>query len=281
MIQKMKQIESIYMARIPGGAHFLFVNNVCERAEADAKVKVGAKAELEALRATRDEEDAALALSRKSLLSDTIREADNRRERLYVTLRNIVKAYPVEAEAAAAQRLVQLLKDYAINPRMQRDAETGLMVHLLDDLAGRYATDVATLHIGPLVKALAEVNELLRDTTDRRANERSAHVAGRLKKARKAADRAYRAFVRKVNALAVVSSAEDYAAFIDYVNTEVAHYRREVIPPRKKKEAPLEADPTSAPAVRGSRRGRERTRQPRNALRRRLRPSRRDTPLRP
>ena len=251
MIQKMKQIESIYMARIPGGAHFLFVNNVCERAEADAKVKAGAKAELEALCATRDEESAALALSRKSLLSDTIREADNRREQLYITLRNIVKAYrtfPVEAEAEAARRLMQLLKDYSINPRMQRDAETGLMVHLLDDLAGRYATDIATLHIGPLVKALAEVNELLRDTTDRRANERSAHVAGRLKKARKAADRAYRAFVRKVNALSVVGGAEDYAAFIDYVNVEVAHYRREVIPPRKKKSALLEAEVTSAPA---------------------------------
>lgn len=248
MIQKMKQIESIYMARIPGGAHFLFVNNVCERAEADAKVKVGAKAELEALCATRDEESAALALSRKSLLSDTIREADNRREQLYITLRNIVKAYrtfPVEAEAKAARRLMQLLKDYSINPRMQRDAETGLLVHLLDDLAGPYAADVATLRIAPLVLALAEVNELLRNTTDRRADERSAHVAGRLKKARKAADRAYREFVRKVNALAVVDGAEDYAAFIDYVNVEVAHYHREVIPPRKKKNAPL--DDASAP----------------------------------
>ena len=249
MIQKVKQIESIYMARIPGGAHFLFVNNVCERAEADAKIKVGAKAELEALRATRDEEDAALALSRKSLLSDTIREADKRREQLYITLRNIAKAYrtfPVEAEAAAARRLVQLLKDYAINPRMQRDAETGLMVHLLDDLAGRCAADVATLRLGPLVDALKEVNEQLRSTTERRSDERSAYVVGRLKKARKEADRAYSALVRKVNALAVVGRAEDYAAFIDYVNTEVAHYRHEVIPPRKKKEAPLEADPTSA-----------------------------------
>ena len=255
MIQKMKQIESIYMARIPGGAHFLFVNNVCERAEADAKVKVGAKAELEALRATCDEESAALALSRKSLLSDTIRETDNRRERLYVTLRNIVKAYrtfPVEAEAKAARRLMQLLKDYSINPRMQRDAETGLLVHLLDDLAGQYAADVATLRIGPLVEALKAVNEQLRSTTERRSDERSAYVVGRLKKARKAVDRAYREFVRKVNALAVVGRAEDYAAFIDYVNTEVAHYRREVIPSRKKKEALLEADPTSAPADSGA-----------------------------
>ena len=251
MIQKMKQIESIYMARIPGGAHFLFVNNVCERAEADAKIKVGAKAELEALRATRDEEDAALALSRKSLLSDTIREADKRREQLYITLRNIAKAYrnyPVESEAAAARRLVQLLKDYALNPRMQRDAETGLMVHLLDDLAGRCAADVATLRLGPLVDALKEVNEQLRSTTERRSD----YVVGRLKKARKEADRAYSALVRKVNALAVVGRAEDYAAFIDYVNTEVAHYRREVIPSRKKKEALLEADPTSAPADSGA-----------------------------
>ena len=77
-------------------------------------------------------------------------------------------------------------------------------------------------------------------------------MVGRLKKARKEADRAYSALVRKVNALAVVGRVEDYAAFIDYVNTEVAHYRREVIPSRKKKEAPLEADPTSAPADSGA-----------------------------
>ena len=77
-------------------------------------------------------------------------------------------------------------------------------------------------------------------------------MAGRLKKARKAADRAYREFVRKVNALSIVGGAEDYAAFIDYVNTEVAHYRREVIPLRKKKEAALEADSTSAPADSGA-----------------------------
>ena len=147
---------------------------------------------------------------------------------------------------------MQLLKDYALNPRMQRDAETGLMVHLLDDLAGRCAADVATLRLGPLVDALKEVNEQLRSTTERRSDERSAYVVGRLKKARKEADRAYSALVRKVNALAVVGRAEDYAAFIDYVNTEVAHYRREVIPPRKKKEAPLEADPTSAPTDSGA-----------------------------
>ena len=39
----------------------------------------------------------------------------------------------------------------------------------------------------------------------------------------------YRVLVKMVNALALVFGEKDYTAFIDYVNTEVAHYKREVI----------------------------------------------------
>ena len=52
---------------------------------------------------------------------------------------------------------------------------------------------------------------------------------GALKTARTASDNAYRALVKMVNALALVFGEKDYTAFIDYVNTEITHYKREVL----------------------------------------------------
>lgn len=44
-----------------------------------------------------------------------------------------------------------------------------------------------------------------------------------------------------VNALALVFGEKDYTAFIDYVNTEITHYKREVL-----------GQKTSAPSTSGS-----------------------------
>ena len=47
-----------------------------------------------------------------------------------------------------------------------------------------------------------------------------------------------------VNALALVFGEKDYTAFIDYVNTEVTHYKREVI--GQKAKAPSTSGGSSA-----------------------------------
>ena len=54
-------------------------------------------------------------------------------------------------------------------------------------------------------------------------------TVGALKTSRKASDDAYRMLVKMVNALAMIEGEADYAAFIDYVNTEIVHYKREVL----------------------------------------------------
>lgn len=54
-------------------------------------------------------------------------------------------------------------------------------------------------------------------------------TVGALKTARTASDDAYRALVKMVNALALVFGEKDYTSFIDYVNTEITHYKREVL----------------------------------------------------
>ena len=65
-----------------------------------------------------------------------------------------------------------------------------------------------------------------------------------LKTARTASDNAYRALVKMVNALALVFGEKDYTAFIDYVNTEITHFKREVM--GQKATAPSTSGSSSA-----------------------------------
>ena len=57
--------------------------------------------------------------------------------------------------------------------------------------------------------------------------EHTGIVKGALKAARTATETAYRELVKMTNALFLGKA--DYTNFIDYVNTEISHYKQEVI----------------------------------------------------
>lgn len=69
----------------------------------------------------------------------------------------------------------------------------------------------------------------IRTLTATRTDERMAKAVSALKASRKASDEAYRQLVKFVNAYALIEGDSKYLSFIDYVNTEIVHYKREVI----------------------------------------------------
>lgn len=93
----------------------------------------------------------------------------------------------------------------------------------------RYANEVQTLSLGAFVTALKAANEKVRTLTATRTDERMTKIVGTLKASRKASDEAYRLLVKYVNAYALIEGDEKYLNFIDYVNTEIVHYKREAI----------------------------------------------------
>lgn len=228
----MKEIYDINIQRMNNGAHFTFVSNILARAEADTAVKGKAADQVNNLKAAVSAEDEALKISQKSLLTDEIAKADNDRDALYAGYKKAVEAFlamPIADMAQAAKVLAQHIKDYKINTADQLDKETGLLVNFITDLEDKYAAQVAKLGLTAFVTNLKEANERVRTLTLQRTNEKMGVTAGALKAARTASDTAYRALVKMVNALALVLGEKDYTAFIDYVNTEVTHYKREVI----------------------------------------------------
>ena len=228
----MKEIYDINIQRMNNGAHFTFVSNILARAEADTAVKEKASELVSNFKTAVSAEDEALKISQKSLLTDEIAKADNDRDALYAGYKKAVEGFlamPIADMAQAAKILSQHIKDYKINTADQLDKETGLLVNFITDLEDKYATQVAKLGLTAFVTNLKEANERVRTLTLQRTNEKIGITVGALKTARTASDDAYRALVKMVNALALVFGEKDYTAFIDYVNTEVTHYKREVI----------------------------------------------------
>ena len=240
----MKEIYDINIQRMNNGAHFTFVSNILARAEADTAVKGKASELVSNFKAAVAAEDEALKISQKSLLTDEIAQADSDRDALYAGYKKAVEGFlamPIADMAQAAKILSQHIKDYKINTADQLDKETGLLVNFITDLEDKYSAQVAKLGLTAFVTNLKEANERVRMLTLQRTNEKMGVTVGALKVARTASDDAYRALVKMVNALALVFGEKDYTAFIDYVNTEVAHYKREVL-----------GQKTSAPSTSGS-----------------------------
>ena len=240
----MKEIYDINIQRMNNGAHFTFVSNILARAEADTAVKGKASELVSNFKTAVSAEDEALKISQKSLLTDEIAKADSERDALYAGYKKAVEGFlamPIADMAQAAKILSQHIKDYKINTAGQLDKETGLLVNFISDLEDKYAAQVAKLGLTAFVTNLKEANERVRTLTLQRTNEKIGITVGALKTARTASDDAYRALVKMVNALALVFGEKDYTAFIDYVNTEITHYKREVL-----------GQKTSAPSTSGS-----------------------------
>ena len=228
----MKEIQTFAPSHMNNAAHFLFVSNVADRAEKDATVAEKCAAQVQALRAAVTAEDENLQLSAKSLITDKIADVDRLRDQLYAGYKKAVGGYanfPVAEMAEAAKILNQHIKDYKIDTQAQLDKETGLLVNFIQDLEGKFAEQVKTLSLTAFVEKLKAANEDVRDLTAQRTDERSAKTAGALKTARAASDEAYKMLVQHVNARALIESDDAYGAFIDYANTEIEHFKKEVL----------------------------------------------------
>ena len=228
----MTEINSIAMERLNNGAHFLYVSDVLARAEADNKIANKLGVQVAALKSAVAQEDTALNTSQKSLVTDEIAKADDERDAVYSSYKSAVESFinmPIENLAKAARTLAQHIKDYNINTKMQMDKETGLLVNFIDDLESKFADEVAALNLNVFVTTMKEANERVRRLTAERTEERMTKTVGVMKESRKASDEAYRLLVKFVNAHALIEGETDYADFINYVNTEIVHYKREVI----------------------------------------------------
>ena len=235
----MIDIQKVDLVGMNNGAHYEFMKVVSDRfaAETTLSTNASAKKAMEALTAALKEEDRCLVISRRNLITDDIRAADKTRDDIFRSLRKAINGFtdaPVADVAKAGKVLKQCVADYAINPAMQLDRETGLLHNFIADLETKHAAEVAklglTLYVAPLKEANAKVEQFIVDRT----TAQSVIAAGELRAARLATDAAYRHLVKFVNALAMVSGTTDYDALAKFLNEHIDRYKHEVLPKKKK-----------------------------------------------
>ena len=226
----MIDIQKVDLVGMNNGAHYEFMKVVNDRfaAETTLSTNTSAKKAMEALTTALKEEDRCLVISRRNLITDDIREADKTRDDIFRSLRKAINGFtdaPVADVAKAGKVLKQCVVDYAINPAMQLDRETGLLHNFIADLETKHAAEVAklglTLYVAPLKEANAKVEQFIVDRT----TAQSVIAAGELRAARLATDAAYRHLVKFVNALAMVSGTTDYDALAKFLNEHIDRYK--------------------------------------------------------
>ena len=231
--------KKVDLVGMNNGAHYEFMKVVNDRfaAETTLSTNASAKKAMEALAAALKEEDRCLVISRRNLITDDIRVADKTRDDIFRSLRKAINGFtdaPVADVAKAGKVLKQCVADYAINPAMQLDRETGLLHNFIADLETKHAAEVAklglTLYVAPLKEANAKVEQFIVDRT----TAQSVIAAGELRAARLATDTAYRHLVKFVNALAMVSGTTDYDALAKFLNEHIDRFKHEVLPKKKK-----------------------------------------------
>ena len=235
----MTDIKTIDLPKLNNGAHYEFMKVVSDRfaTETALSTNAAAKKAIEALAAAVKEEDRCLVISQKSLITDDIKAADDKRDNIFRGLRKSIKGLtdaPVADVAQAAKELQQCLADYRIDPKMQLDRETGLLHNFIADLETKYAAQVTKLGLTLFVAPLKEANAKVEQFIVNRTTAQSAVIAGELRQARLTTDAAYRHLVKFVNALAMVSGTTDYDALAKFLNEHIDRFKHEVLPKKKK-----------------------------------------------
>lgn len=243
---------------MPNGSHYSFDQSTINRFKNDGKISQ--KAQLLPLFALYEQaflvEEEKFKLSQKSEFTDTLNELDTARDDAYMGLKGIVEGYAKVPDAgmkAASKALGQLITDYRIDVRVQRDQESGLLSNFIADLQGKCAPHVQTLHLEEVVQVMKTANDNYIAVRENRTEERMLKEKNALENARKATDAAYRNFIAMVNALALVEGDADYADFIDYMNTLISEYKAEVLNQKPTSTTPSQPEtggdtPTDTPA---------------------------------
>ena len=235
-----KAIVGINCVQMNNGAHFQFIKNVDDRITTETTITANpiAKAAADRLKAALKEEDACLAISRKSDITDDIMAADRERDALLTGYQFAVKGFlrsSAPDKAEAAETLWLNLKAHRINPDMQLDRETALITNLVDDCDKKYPTEVQKLGLAPYVESLKAVNTKVETLMVDRHKVRVTQTAGALRTARRASDAAYLWLARVVNSLVVLDNGTAKCdAFIDYMNVLTSKKRTDDTPKEPK-----------------------------------------------
>ena len=241
MLSDMKEIRNIDLTKVNNGAHRMFMESVAKiLAEYEQAIAAHPKTKMLTAEFGKllQQEKACMGLSRTSLRTAQIAEADHERDMLFTGFKAVVRAFTKGAnpETKAAAKTIWLdIAGYRINNRMQLERQTGVLYILTRKCLTQHAEEIELLHLTQYVTQLAASNDKVSQLLNLRLDEQTGIVKGALRATRLKMDEQFRLVVKAINARMFLNDDESMVPIADFINEMVRRYKREVIPHHKAK----------------------------------------------
>ena len=248
MLSDMKEIRNIDLTKVNNGAHRMFMESVAKiLAEYEQAIAAHPKTKMLTAEFGKllQQEKACMGLSRTSLRTAQIAEADHERDMLFTGFKAVVRAFTkgTNPETKAAAKTIWLdIAGYRINNRMQLEQQTGVLYILTKKCLTQHAEEIELLHLTQYVTQLAASNDKVSQLLNLRLDEQTGIVKGALRATRLKMDEQFRLVVKAINARMFLNDDESLVPIADFINEMVRRYKREVIPHHKAKATDEESN---------------------------------------
>jgi hypothetical protein len=192
---------------------------------------LGVKPLYDAYKPLLDTEVAALDIIRKSGYTSEIDEQDSRRDSIFRGFTDAVKSALNHFNAAkkeAAHKIAIVLEHYGNIAAKTLDQETAAIDDLLRELNDNHSQDILLLALADWLSQLNIENETFKTLMMARYSETAQRPTTRMKQARTDVDKAFRAILNQIEALALVNGATAYTAFINELNAVSERYKNQL-----------------------------------------------------
>lgn len=182
-----------------------------------------------------------------SAFTDELNKADALRDATFSGLAGSIKSavnhFKPEIKAAAV-RLQKLFDSYGNISLKPNDQKTAAIIKLTNDLQGDYSTDAKTMGVSDWIEELNRQNEAYNTLKNSRYAENTLKPQENLRQARAETDAAYRAIVKRINALIEVNGETVYRGFVTDLNERIGNYNN-LLSQRQGRNAKEDSDTTT------------------------------------
>jgi hypothetical protein len=156
------------------------------------------------------------------------------------------------AKQQAAESLMIVFDQYGNLTEKGYSQETASMYNFLQEMKGKFATDVATLGLGEWVEYLEQNNLDFERLVMERNEEQSEKTSLKMKAIRRELDDCYVEIVRRFEAITILQSDHTLTPLINKINSNVTRYRNTLAQRQGKSEVKkselIDADSAKKPS---------------------------------
>lgn len=224
------KILAVTLQKMPNLSHNTFMKRAKEWFEAHSPLFAGGEHLFEAFDLAVQAEDAANRVLRKSALTAELVRLNVEREKLYAGFyyyyQSCATHYDEKVRESAAW-LAPIVKNIATIHNTSNEKRT-VKIGKVSRLVRRNSEVTAKLSLTGWLDALDRANAAYDSLRTERFNQASPKGSGNVLRTRVATDKAYKAIVKRVNALIVIEGEEKYADFTRRLNLYIEEERQSI-----------------------------------------------------